>query len=134
MQLNITTDYGIRICLLLAMETHPMTSRELAEGAHVSNKYLTVLIRKLKDAGLVSSSRGALGGYILAKAPERVSLFDIVTAMEGEPVINRCLEADHFCSRGAAETCPVRRNYQRIQDILKQQLKSITIAKLVEEG
>lgn len=133
MQFNITTDYGVRICLLLAASVRPMTSRELAEAARVSNKYVTVLIRKLKDAGLVLSSLGILGGYLLAKEPKQISLFDIIVAMEGAPTINRCLEPDHFCSRGAAETCPVRKNYQNIQDSLHQQLKSITIAGLLAE-
>lgn len=133
MQLNITTDYGVRICLLLASSARPMTSKELSEAAHVSNKYVTVLIRKLKDAGLVLSSLGILGGYLLAKEPEKISLFDIIVAMEGAPTINRCLEPDHFCSRGAAETCPVRRNYLSIQNNLHQQLKKITIAGLLAE-
>lgn len=133
MQFNITTDYGVRICLLLASSARPMTSRELAEGANVSNKYVTVLIRKLKDAGLVLSSLGILGGYLLAKEPEKISLFDIIVAMEGTPLINRCLEPDHFCSRGATEICPVRRNYQSIQNSLHQQLKAVTVAGLMAE-
>lgn len=131
MQLNITTDYGVRICLLLASSARPMTSKELSEAARVSNKYVTVLIKKLKDAGLVLSSLGILGGYLLAKEPEKISLFDIIVAMEGAPTINRCLEPDHFCSRGAAETCPVRKTYLSIQDNLYQQLKEITIAGLL---
>ena len=131
MQFNITTDYGVRICLLLASSVRPMTSRELAEGACVSHKYITVLIRRLKDAGLVLSSLGILGGYLLAKEPEKISLFDIIVAMEGTPLINRCLEPDHFCSRGATEICLVRKNYQHIQDCLHQQLKSVTIAGLI---
>lgn len=133
MQFNVTTDYAIRICLLLASSENPMTSRELAEGAYVSHKYITVLIRKLKDAGLVLSSLGIRGGYLLAKEPNQISLFDVIVAMEGAPMINRCLEPDHFCSRGATEVCPVRRSYQRIQDNLHQQLKVIMVADLIAE-
>jgi len=64
-----------------------VTSLTIAEKRHIPEKYLVHILLQLKRAGLVRSVRGAAGGYILGRAPEQVSLLDIVEAIDG-PILS----------------------------------------------
>ncbi len=61
----------------------PMTSLTIAERRGIPEKYLVHILLQLKRAGLAHSVRGAQGGYILAKSVDQITLFDIVTAIDG---------------------------------------------------
>lgn len=131
MQLNITTDYAIRIVLCVAIQQQASAaSVSLAMGIPVD--YTRRVARQLREANILYAERGTRGGYTLARKPEDITLFDIVDYMEDTTRINRCLEPDHYCSRNGVETCPVRRYYEELQSKIDETLHSITIAQLVE--
>lgn len=65
-------------------EDTPMQIREISSNANIPQNYLEQLLSKLRRADLVKSIRGAKGGYILAKKPERISVKDILVALEGD--------------------------------------------------
>lgn len=133
MQLKITTDYAIRTILYLATTKRITSSAEVAEAMGIPQKYLINTIGTVKRAGLVETYSGTHGGYALAKSPADISLGDIIEVMEGTTKINRCLEEDHYCSRGAVDDCPVRVVYAQLQDRMEQFLKSITVEQLLTQ-
>ena len=98
MQLKNTTDYAIRIVCHLAMHSETVTTSELASELKVPGSYIPKITKKLKDANIITASEGLKGGYSLAKKPEDISLYDIISATEVTMKINRCLEKDGFCS------------------------------------
>ena len=130
MQLNITTDYAIRIVLFVALAGRT-SAPEIAPAMGIPLNYVRRVARQVRDANILRAEQGAGGGYTLARKPEGITLFDIVDYMEGTTRINRCLEPDHFCSRNGTETCPVRKSYEKLQGKIDEALKSITIAQLV---
>lgn len=134
MQLNLTTDYAIRIVLYLAMKKAAVSSKELSQGLGVPPAYVLKITRRLAGVGLVSASVGMKGGISLAKAPEDISLLEIIQVMENTIQINRCLEADCYCSRYAVENCPVRKVYMTIQKQMEHTLSSMTIRSLMEDA
>ena len=77
---------------------------------------------------------GANGGFALGRAPEQISLHEIVNLVEGTTRINRCLEDDGYCSRNGTATCPVHRCYAHIQSYLDQAFQDKTIASLLEDA
>ena len=103
MQLKNTTDYAIRIVCHLAMQSDTVTTSELANELKVPGSYIPKITKKLKEANIIIASEGIKGGYSLAKKPEDISLFDIISATEVTMKINRCLEKDGFCSRNATQ-------------------------------
>ena len=105
MQLNITTDYAIRIVYYLALKEETITASELASVLKIPVNYISKITKKLKAAEIVQACEGIKGGYALMKKPEMISLFDIVSSMEVTMKINRCLEPDGFCSRNATDYC-----------------------------
>lgn len=132
MQLKITTDYAIRTIVCLASRPHEILStNEVAEAMKIPRKYLIQIGTLLKSAGLIESYPGKLGGYRLAKAPGDICLYDIITAVEDTLKLNRCLEADEYCSRCAVACCPVRPVYTKMQAKWEAELKATAVADLL---
>ena len=134
LQLNVSTDYAVRIVLYLASAGEAASGAEISRAMAIPPNYLREIAKKLLRAEILRSTQGAKGGYDLAKSPGRISLRDIIESMEGTTRINRCLEPDHLCSRKATEDCPVRAFYQRIQDCLDSSFAAITVEQLISGG
>ena len=83
MQLNQTTDYAIRMILYLAQAAQTVPSSKLSAVLGISSRYLLQIGARLRDAGMVRVSYGNSGGYVLAKSPDEITLFDIIVIMEG---------------------------------------------------
>jgi Rrf2 family protein len=81
-------DYACRALLSLTLhpEETPTAVRDIAERTGLPQPYLEQILLALKGAGLVRSKRGVGGGYVLARAPEDISLSDIVSAVDG-PIV-----------------------------------------------
>lgn len=80
-------------CLLYLLDTPAQGVRvvgDIADFQGVSESYLAKVFTRLKKGGLVRSSTGAKGGYELARAPELISFWDVVVAVEGEPKLFEC--------------------------------------------
>ena len=133
MQLNVTTDYAIRSLLYLVIKKRPTIGPEISETMKIPHSYLMTIMAKLKKLGFVETQRGHIGGYYLAKAPEDISLLDIIEAMEGTTRINRCLEDDRYCSRFATENCPVRNVYSAMQKSMEGSFRRVTLKSLQEQ-
>lgn len=82
------------IDLALHATEGPVQSLQIADRQGIPKQYLDQLLLILKKAGLVESSRGRQGGYVLARPASRITLFEIVTALEGP------LENTNFLSKG----------------------------------
>ena len=133
MQLKITTDYAIRTILYLAAhKTDIVSSSEVAQTMGIPRKYLLQIGAILKNEGLIDTHPGKNGGYSLAKRAKEILLYDVIAVMEDTMRLNRCLESDGFCSRYAADTCPVHKYYERIQNVMDQYLKSVTIQDILD--
>lgn len=131
MQLNISTDYAIRIVVYLATAGGATTGADISRAMAIPHNYFREIARKLLEAEILCSTQGAKGGYALARSPKDISLRDIIETMEGTTRINRCLEADHYCSRMATEDCPVRKFYQHVQTCLDSSFTAITVERLL---
>jgi Rrf2 family protein len=115
MQLNMTTDYGIRTVLYLAQKNCVANSREICDVMKIPYTYMHKVTYALKHAGLIQEIRGVAGGFVLKKDPADISILNIVNVFEKTMSLNRCLEDDKFCSRNAAAYCDVRALYTEIQ-------------------
>ena len=131
MQLNITTDYAIRIVYYLALKEETITASELASVLKIPVNYISKITKKLKAAEIVQACEGIKGGYALMKKPEMISLFDIVSSMEVTMKIDIRLEPDGFCSRNATDYCNVHKALLNVQKTYEDALKSVTIADLI---
>lgn len=134
MQLNLTTDYAIRLVLYLATVERAAGSAEISDSMFIPRGQFGFISKTLRERGIIETLRGTNGGFRLAKQPEEISLHEIVNAMEGTTRINRCLDPDGYCSRNGVPNCPVHQFYSRIQSQLDQAFQEVTIASLLRDA
>ncbi|HHV93246.1 MAG TPA: Rrf2 family transcriptional regulator [Firmicutes bacterium] len=136
MRISTKGGYGIRAMYELAMAhgQGPVPLKVVAEKQALSEHYLEQLMGTLRKAGLVKGVRGAKGGYQLALPPEKISVGDVIRALEGPiaPVSCVDLDAEAGCERHA--TCPTRGLWERLRDSMIQVLDSTTLADLCREA
>ena len=83
MQLNISTDYALRIVVYLAKSGNVVPSSKIAMELGISQRYLLQVSSKLRDAGMLVVSYGPNGGLKIAKKADSISLYDIFVLMQG---------------------------------------------------
>lgn len=133
MQLNITTDYAIRIILALAnRDGEVVSSKDISMTMKIPQKYVLKITRSLVAAELIERRSGVYGGFLLARKPEEISLLEIVEVMEPTMRLNRCLEKDNYCSREATDNCPIRKFYINFQNIIEEKFSEVTIKTLID--
>lgn len=131
MRLSTRGRYGVRAMLELAMQSGkgPVPLRDLAQRQEISAKYLEQLLIPLKGAGLVQSARGARGGYMLAKEPDRISLYDIVCSLEGPLAPVECVQDPSSCDRVGG--CTVHLVWGEMGEMLVNFLSSLSLSEMV---
>ena len=88
------------------------------------------ILKSLARVGLLVSHRGVKGGYSLARAPETITVAQIIGALEGPIAITECTEADSDCQ--VELSCPVRSNWHKINEAVLQALEGITLAEMTQ--
>ncbi len=124
------TDYATVVLTALASEPGTVLSAAgLAERAGLEIPTVAKVLKPLAQAGLVEGFRGATGGYRLARAPGAISLFEIVEAMEGPLGMTEC--SVHAGACGIESSCNVRANWRRINDVVAEALRGMTLAEML---
>jgi Rrf2 family protein len=131
MQISTKGRYGLRILLDIASHEAqgPVTMREMAQRQEISQKYLWQVINPLKVAGMLRATRGAAGGYVLAKAPEQITVQDIVEILEGPVTMVRCVHLPGSCRRSAG--CTARGAWAEIEQRVRETMAGITLQYLL---
>jgi Rrf2 family protein len=113
--------------------TGPASLAEIAAEEDLPRAYLEQLVMSLRDAGLVTSTRGARGGYQLARPPEETRIVDVLRALEGPiaPMICASEDPEHGLQCDRTSSCTVNLLWVRIRDAIAGALDSMTLADLV---
>ncbi|MFQ6058343.1 MAG: RrF2 family transcriptional regulator [Anaerolineae bacterium] len=136
MKISTRGEYGLRAMIKLAQRygQGPVPLAEVAQTEGISLAYLEQIIAPLRKAGLVESTRGAYGGYALAREPQAITVGQIVRALEGPIAPYPCAseeDGDFACEREAR--CPTRLLWQRVRNGIAAALDSTTLMELVPE-
>lgn len=126
------TDYGIVLLTRMAKASERLyTAPELAESAQIPQPTVQKVLKLLARHGLLDSQRGVKGGYVLARDPRSISVADVISALEGPIALTECVdERPGDCTKMAF--CPVRPNWQRINDVVRDALDGITLMEMTE--
>ena len=132
MKLSTRGQYATRAMLQLALNSGglPLPIREIAVLEGISEQYLEQIFRDLKKAGLVESVRGAHGGYLLRYSNEKISVGDIIRAVEGPIAPVSCLASNEACGRSGQ--CVTRKVWSKLHDSMLNVLNETTLADMVE--
>lgn len=132
MELNLATDYTIRILLYLAESETVATTSEIARSMKIPARQTASLLKNLCKRGAIESQQGRNGGYTLCKRPEEITLYDIIRWTSNTLVINRCVKDKRRCNRRIANSCKVRRQFCLLQEKMESELKAITLRHLID--
>ena len=133
MVISRASEYAIRSMVYMAgFPSDKIVSRqEICKTQDVTPAFLIKIMQPLIAHGLVKSHRGVSGGFSLGKAPEEISMWDIIEAVEGKILLNTCLVHEGFCPRD--ETCKVHQVWQTAFTGLRDVLQSATLNTLVNQ-
>lgn len=135
MKLSTKGRYGLRALIDLAVhEDDAVCIQSIAERQGISESYLEQLVRLLKKAGLVTSVRGAGGGYRLAKPASDISVGDVLRALEGNLDAVSCTAFQEETSCQGADCCVTKTVWKKINDAITQTVDGICLAELVEDS
>lgn len=112
--------------------TGPVQLGDISKRQDISVKYLEQILIPLKKAGYVSTVRGPKGGFMLAKAPEKITMAEIVELLEGTMGLVACTADPDICSRSSS--CITKTLWEELTEIMYEKLRSVTLADLVERG
>ncbi|MCF7848255.1 MAG: Rrf2 family transcriptional regulator [Kiritimatiellales bacterium] len=131
MKLSTKGRYATRIllCISRLQGDNPVPKKKIAEQEGISTDYIEQIIVPLKNAGLVNSVRGLRGGFRLAKDPANITIYDVLSASEGDINLVGCLAEG--CSR--SDECVVQRVWQGASDQLKDYFSQITLKELHDD-
>jgi Rrf2 family protein len=128
-------EYGVRLMVQLGRHfgAGPASLAEVAAEEDLPRAYLEQLAMGLRDAGLVVSTRGAHGGYELARDPREIRMSDILRALEGPiaPMICASDAPDHATTCDRTASCTVNFLWVRVRDAIAGALDGMTLADLV---
>lgn len=130
MKLGKLTDYATVLVTALAEAPQQLrAASDLAAATRIAEPTVSKVLKALARAGLVTSERGAHGGYRLARSPEAISVADVVSAMEGPIGLTACSVHGEHCS--IDPHCRLRGNWQLISQAIEQALASVSLADMV---
>jgi Rrf2 family protein len=135
---RITTlaEYGVICALHLARRADegPVTGREIAELERLPGDYVEQILLRLRRAGIVRSTRGARGGYMLARAPEEVSIRNVIEASETTTFDLHCVShpiGEERCS--SSHNCSIRPVWMLLQRKIDDVLEGVRLSDLMHE-
>ena len=128
MKLSSKTHYGLIACHILGKNypDTPVSSTMLEKHISVSSKYLEKILRTLSKRQIVKANRGALGGYMLAKSPEEITIGEIVRALEDDIILIECVKKDAKC-----KCCPTSIVWEKLYQAINEQLDKMTLAQML---
>ena len=141
MLFSTKAEYGVRLMIELGRQpgSTPISLNSVAEAERLPLSYLEHLVAKLRKAGLVTSTRGAHGGYRLAKPATEITMDAVVQALEGQIAPMECFhetpEGRVLCSHeedNSAGGCATKLLWTRVQNGVTKALAGTTLAELVE--
>lgn len=101
MKVNTKVRYGLRAILQIAESYggEPVPISAISESQEISGKYLEQVVGTLRKAELIHSRKGVRGGYTLARAPEDINLWEIITALDAHTSLVDCVIDPGVCDR-----------------------------------
>ena len=135
MKVSTKGRYALRLLLDLA-ERHDkgyVALKDIAQRQNISKKYLEQIVPMLNKAGLLRTTRGFQGGYMIAKSPDKITVGDVLRITEGSLAPVSCLDIEpNICER--ADSCATLPVWKGLYDTVTEYLDSITLQSIIDKN
>lgn len=132
MKISTKGRYALRMMLDLAQNQNEgyVALKDVAERQNISKKYLEQIVPMLNRAGLLRTTRGYQGGYMLTKSPEDIKLGDVLRVTEGNLAPVACLESEeNYCNR--SDTCQTLYVWQELYNVITEYVDSVSLQDII---
>jgi Rrf2 family protein len=131
-------EWAIHCCVILSQADGPVSAQRLAEFHGISRTYLAKSLQALSRVGLVQTTEGRVGGYVLHRPPAELTMLDVVLAIEGEAPSFRCTEIRRNGPFGAppeacTRPCGIAQAMAEAEQAWRASLAHVTIADLANQ-
>jgi Rrf2 family protein len=137
LRLTKKADYGLMALKYLAEQSAgpasnpaPASAKDIADAYHIPPQLLAKILQTLARAGLLVSSAGTYGGYMLARPARDISAFEVIRAIDGPLFITSCITIHGTCDLDSH--CTIKEPLRKVNDSIKELLSGIRIGDLVE--
>lgn len=127
MKFSTRANYGLRLCFLIAIADETISLSTLTKQTGLSPKYLEQLLGMLKKGGIVDSTRGANGGYVLSRPSNEITIKDILVAVKDN------IEVDCVGGNCKDKYCPNRIIFTRLYDEMDKIFNSLTLKNMIDD-
>jgi len=130
LKLSKLTDYATVILSVIAKDQCRVHGAlELAEVTGIALPTVSKILKILAKAGVLSSTRGAKGGYSLAREPDKITVATVISALEGPIALTECAVSHKGCDQ--ASGCRIQGNWHLINQKISHALESVTLADMI---
>ncbi|MBO7149351.1 MAG: Rrf2 family transcriptional regulator [Clostridia bacterium] len=129
MKLSSKTHYGLIACHILGVNypDNSVSASTLEKHIRVSGKYLEKIMRMLSSRNIVMATRGANGGYSLAREPKDITVGEVVRALEDDMEIIECVSKDKNC-----KCCPTSSVWKKLYEGINTLLDSMSLEQMIK--
>ena len=127
-------EYGLQAVLYLSASQpgEVISAEEIAQKLEIPKEFVSKILQKLTDSGMVASKKGKAGGFYLAKSPSEIRLLHIVEAIDGLKVFESCVMGFKHCS--PEHPCPVHERWGKLRTEAYEMLSTDTLEELKEKA
>lgn len=136
MKLSTRGRYGLKAMFQLALHygKGPIPLNIIAEEQNLSESYLEQLFSALRKEGLITSVRGAKGGYMLSSKPELITVGQILRCLEGDMAPSECVMEDNVSQCDNEKNCVTKLVWLKIKDSVDNIIDSITLQNMIDDS
>jgi Rrf2 family protein len=126
------TDYAVRaLCCIAEQKQDVISADQLVKSLEMPRPFLRKILQTLNKEGLLNSSKGKGGGFVLAVSPGKITLTDVIKIFQGPIRLNECKFRKSDCSY--INDCLLKKKIDEIEKEVITKLKTITIASIIKE-
>lgn len=132
MKLSTRCRYGLRASVEIARQygKAPVKRKDIAKKEGISSSYLENILLVLRNRKIVETARGVNGGYVLCRPPAAVSVYEIVSALEGPFAIVDCVDEPAGCKKSGR--CATRTVWCELAGAIRESLKKNSLQELID--
>ncbi len=133
MRITQEADYALRIIYFLAKQNKTVDAGTIAQRISVPQRFSLKILRKLMLNNLIASRKGVSGGYFIAAPLSDISILRVIESIDGPLYMNKCLNIENPCNRGAEKgECVFHNIFNQINQYIVEKLGSITFEEVIQ--
>ncbi|MEC8980187.1 MAG: Rrf2 family transcriptional regulator [SAR324 cluster bacterium] len=132
LKLSKKTDYAIILLTHLGEQESPVSAQEVATFYKLPYPMVANILKQLVSSGLIESTRGQRGGYVLARSTEEINLSEIIRITDSTFELVECVHDEDLCK--VHQCCPTRRPLIALHQKIKQFVEETTLAAIIEDA